>query len=329
MLAAIGLALGAFFLWLVLREVRVAEVAASLRGIRPSLVPAFVVLVAVFYVLKALRWSLLLSPLRSVPGLRLLPAVMIGYTASAILPLQLGELVRAHLAATHERLPGASVLATIGLERIFELLTLMLVIAAGMLLGERLSPDLVTAGLYLGAVAGAALAVAVAFALATERVVAFVSVVAAVLPDGWQRSVVGHARRFGEGLHAVRRPALLVRIIGNSLAQWACMWGCMYLSLAAVGIEATLPIAVVVLVFTVISLTLPTSPGNVGSIQAAYYLALKPFGVSASMAFSASLFFHVLSYVVVFSLGAYWLYVGSYGSGGLREVLRRARRDSG
>ncbi len=328
LLVGTGLLLAVFFLWLSLREVQFAQVVAALGGARLEFVPLFVALIGAFYVLKAFRWSLLLSPLRALVGWRLLPAIMIGYSASAILPLQLGELVRAHITARQERLPGAAVLATVGLERVFDLLTLLLVLAVGLGVGGNVSANLVTAGLYLGAIAAVALMLAAGCALATERFVAAASVLTRVLPEALGQAIVHHTRRFGEGLHAARRPGLILRIVANSAMQWSCMCACIYVSLVAVGIDASLPVAVVVLLFTVLSLTLPTSPGNVGSIQAAYYLALKPFGVSASAALSASLFFHVLSYAVVLPLGIYWLRSAGCGLGTLRQIAAVVPREN-
>ena len=55
--------------------------------------------------------------------------VAIGYLANNMLPVRLGELVRAHFLGEREGISKASSLASIGVERVFDGLTLLLFIA--------------------------------------------------------------------------------------------------------------------------------------------------------------------------------------------------------
>ena len=110
------------------------------------LIPA----VAVYFVgvyFRALRWQYLLAPMRRFPVKRLYPVVVIGYAANNLLPMRLGELVRSYyLARQDQASPGSqpisasSVLGSVAVERVFDGLTLIALVAVTapwlLLLGE-------------------------------------------------------------------------------------------------------------------------------------------------------------------------------------------------
>ena len=93
------------------------------------LIPA----VAVYFVgvwFRALRWQFLLNPLRYFPVKRLYPVVVIGYAANNLLPMRLGELVRSYYLARQEKFSASSALGSVAVERVFDGLTLMALVAA-------------------------------------------------------------------------------------------------------------------------------------------------------------------------------------------------------
>ncbi len=103
------------------------------------LVPA----VAVYFVgvlFRALRWQFLLNPMRRFPLKRLYPVVVIGYAANNLLPMRLGELVRSYYLARQENFSASSALGSVAVERVFDGLTLIALVAITapwlLLLGE-------------------------------------------------------------------------------------------------------------------------------------------------------------------------------------------------
>lgn len=76
--------------------------------------------------------------------------------------------------------------------------------------------------------------------------------------------------------------------------------------LALQAFDTFIPMSVAIIVLTVISLavTIPSAPGYVGAIQAAFVFALVPFGVKQEIAFAASVFFLVANWVPVTTIGA-------------------------
>ena len=89
-----------------------------------ALVPAILVYFgSVFF--RTFRWQYLLAPVKGLSVRRLYPVVVVGYMANNILPVRLGEVVRAYYVGEREKVSKVAALATIAVERVFDGLTLL------------------------------------------------------------------------------------------------------------------------------------------------------------------------------------------------------------
>lgn len=303
----LGVGVSAVFLFLALRGVQTDAIAATLRRARLWMAAPFLIALFLYYWVKTVRWSDLLSPVAPVRARELFAPVMIGYAGSALLPMQLGELARSYLVARRLRMAGLAVLMSIALERVLDLLSILLLLGLALAFGGEFPPVLISAGYLLGAATLAAGLLFVAYVYRTRQFVALAQRLARRLPARWGERIVQQIEAGAVGLQALRDGALLLRVLGASILQWLFMWICVWLSLAAVGLTVPAAGAFVALVLMVIGISLPNSPGYVGSIQLAYVLALKPFGIDPGSAIAASLFFHVLAYASVVIAGIFFV----------------------
>ena len=248
---------------------------------------------------------------------------MIGYAGSTVLPMQLGELLRTYVTGRTHQLRASAVLASILLERVFDLLTILVLLSAVLLLGTDLSETMLDATYLLVGLVLASVAIIFFVIVKTESFLRLCQSLLRPLPQRLRDYALEQISVGATGLASLRDRWLLTQVIATSLAQWACMWLCCYISLSALGIDAPLSASFVVLTFTVISVTLPTSPGFVGSIQLAFTLALAPFGVAAGTAFAASVFFHVLAYFSVLFVGFFFMYRLGYTFNSARTAALR------
>ena len=119
-------------LWVAVRGVSLDEVLHQLRQVRPLwLVPVIASIFLRFW-LTAIRWQLLLRPVKRVGIHRLFAITMIGFMANNVLPARLGEFVRAYALGRSEALPPSLPFATIVIERIFDGFTLLLFLVGGL-----------------------------------------------------------------------------------------------------------------------------------------------------------------------------------------------------
>ncbi len=327
-----GAAVSVLFLWFSLRGTHFSEIGAALAQARLWWCAPLLAAYCLYYWIKAIRWRLLLAPMTETTARAIFPPMMIGFMFNNILPAHLGEFARMYLGARQLRLRKTQVLATIVLERVLDMLAVLFFLALALFAAQSVAPALIHAGYVIAACAAAFMVVAAlyiartaAFLELVRRLTFFVPRLARARGLGFlerMRGAVLHQLEVGvEGLYALRRPRLLAGIIATSIAQWALMGLSAYAALLAVGIRVHLSAAFIVLAATTFAVTLPAAPGFLGSIQAAFNIALVPFGVAEADAFAASAFFHVPTYLIVTLPGLYLLRRTGYR---LRQVQAEA-----
>jgi hypothetical protein len=175
------------------------------------------------YVLRALRWALLLKPNKKVPPLSLLGTQVIGFTAVALIG-RIADLVRPYLVAKKTGLPVSTQIAVYIVERLFDAGTMGLFFSGAMLLapaGTLPHSELFRKFGYwglAGTVAGALFLVAVR--LAGGVVASFFEGAFGVVSKRLGHAVGGKIRSFRTGLNTLRTPADFAVTLALSLAMW-------------------------------------------------------------------------------------------------------------
>ena len=231
------------------------------------------VCLASYYFLRAARWSRILSTSHNATALELTAPLLIGAAGNNLLPAHMGELVRIYYAGTKLQVPKSTVLGTLVVERLFDLMAVLILFAVALLhvnISEKL-PWL--AGLLMLAT----LALYFTCWLISKYPNRFLSILTQLtfaLPPKVSRAVTYHTGKLADGLSMLRSAKELGLVTLNSFAQWFFMAGCIYSSMLAFDLTAGISAATVVLGVTVIGLLLPTSPGFFGTIEYAFVLGL-------------------------------------------------------
>jgi uncharacterized protein (TIRG00374 family) len=124
-----GIALGALFLWLALRQTDWRTAMDQLREADPFWVAVVAVCSIFFMLIKALRWQFMLRPVTTQePFARLVKIVYAG-TAANLVVAHTGELLRTGIVGRRKGVSSGAVLASIGLERLFDFAALLLFIS--------------------------------------------------------------------------------------------------------------------------------------------------------------------------------------------------------
>lgn len=290
-----GVVLGVVFLFLALRGADLGEVAhIVIEYVSWQMILLFLVPYSLFFWLKNVRWSLLLRPHRQVDSAALLPITVVGYAANVLFPMQLGEVARAYLAGRRLESDTAPLLTSIALERVFDLLALIVCVGFAVPVLENLSGTVRAASNVMAIVAGLGLIVLGLYVWRTNSVLAGVDRLLRPAPPKMRSWTVKQLEKGASGLHALRKARLLGGVAALSLCMWAVMTVACLVALRTVQIEAGLAMAVVTLFLSVVGLALPTSPGFIGTIQIAFVLALVPFGIDRDHALAASIYYNAL-----------------------------------
>jgi hypothetical protein len=301
------LGLLAFFL----RNADMRAVWSETRRADPLLLVAALVVTAVTYALRSLRWQYLLAPLGQVHFGIAFRATVIGFAATFLLPARAGEVIRPYLLARREGLPATAAFATIILERLLDLVTVLGLFAFFVFTVDPASipadPEKL-AQVKLGgliAAAGGAAALAVAFVAAghPERLGRWALRIEHVLPEKLARAVARFVESFTQGLAVMRQPRRLLVSLILSVPLWLSIAAGIWLTTLAFHI--TLPYSGSFLVMTVlvVGVAMPT-PGAIGGFHAAYQLAVQAFfGAPDDRAVGAAILLHAISFLPVTALG--------------------------
>ncbi len=219
------------------------------------------------YLVRGLRWKLLLHPLKVLPWSRVRDVLMVGFMLNCTLPARAGEIARPlllwKLCGTSRR--GG--LATVGVERIFDgfcLVGMMSLVA----LAFEVPQGIRDAGYVVTAVMTTGLAVVLWLAFHPTSAFAVADRVLFFLPRRTRDRVLAFFERFVAGTGALRQPRLVLGVGLTTL----CVWGLeivVYLSvMRGFGIELPLWCSVIVMAAVNFSIAVPSAPAYLGVYEA-------------------------------------------------------------
>jgi hypothetical protein len=312
---ALGGVLALGLLALFFRGVEWPALLAAFRSARPGYLVGVVLATLLTYAARSWRWGFLLSPLARVPFRRLFSVTVLGFMTGLVIP-RAGEVIRPYLVGRRYAVPTSSAFASIILERLFDLLTVVLLF--GLYLYVLPTPAAQTRGPLLGLLkAGGALAgvgallitaLLALFHAHAERALAVIDRLLGFLPHGIAGAVSRVLRSFGAGLAVLQAPLPhLLAIAGQSLLTWLLIALTVFWTNRAFGIDLPFHAAFLIIGFLTVGVAVPT-PGMVGGFHEAFKLALtQTYGVDAELAVAAGIAMHALSSLPVLVLGLVFL----------------------
>lgn len=311
-------------LWFLLRDVNISEVATLMGKSNALLLAATVPMIVVSHLLRAVRWRLLLRP--AAPSVRVstaFSAVMIGYAVNTIVP-RLGEVVRPWIFARREQLPMPLAGSSVLVERVIDVLTLLLSITALVVI----SPDVVqtvlpgvtvqTLGLKLGlpALVLIGILVLVVFTNVGPRLVN--RTIGRVRPQLAQ-TIDGMLLSVRDGMRAVREPRLYIWLVILSILVWVFyiipIWVTAQAMPYASAQTLTLAGATTLLLVISVGVTIAPTPGAFGVYQSFAQLGLMALtSATASEALAFAMIAWLVNYGISFVVGGIcWLNESRHG----------------
>lgn len=334
----LGLAVGLIAVFL--READFGRVWSAVASARADFVVLSVALTALTFVVRAERWQYLLAPLGPTRFRNVFRTTVIGFAASAVLPARAGEVIRPYLLARQEGLKATAAFATIVVERILDLVAVLLLLLAFLLWFDpgveardsRVFGAIRFGSLMMAPVAAAALLLMFFMAGHPERLHGWLLKAEAVLPVRAATALARLAKTFAEGFAVVRSPARLVAAMAWSIVLWMSIAGGIWAVAVAFGIAMPFTGGWLMLAPLVVGVAVPT-PGGVGGFHEAFRVgATSFFGADNDVAVGAAIVLHAISVGPVILAGLLFIIQDGLKLGAIMEDRDReagAARDSG
>jgi uncharacterized membrane protein YbhN (UPF0104 family) len=253
--------------------------AATLSRARPLPMALAAVLVALIPLARSAYWKSILVTAEPVPYRLLVRYTLACNAANAVLPARAGDAMRVWLLRDRHGVPVAQTAAAVVLEKVADLLSLVLLVLPLPWLLPKLPEGI-----------GSAMRTVLVLALVVIAVLAVAS---------------RHATRVRwlSGLEVLGRPILVLRAFGAIVVTWLLDLGSVLLVMSAVGLAGHLEDALLVLLFVNLATAIPATPGQLGTHELGALTALRLQGVAAEPAVAFALLYHAVQLLVVMLLG--------------------------
>ena len=299
----VGLLITGVTVWLAVRGVSFADLAQDLRRADLLVLAAYSVpaYLAGLYV-RALRWRHLTDAVQPIDTGPLFRATAVGFMVNNLVPLRVGEVVRAWMLSREVGASGAAILGTVLLERVID--AVVVCSLALLVLGSQ------AGGMAIGGPLMAAMVVPISLVItlrvAPESVVRAVSVVLGpFLPVSAVEWVQRLMRSFAGGLGSLRGGRHLFWIALHSLLIWGVLSVIpFYGALEALHVDLgsfgrALAASYTTLAAVGIAVALPSAPGFFGPYHFAARVALARFGLPDATALAVGTLAHAAFWVTV------------------------------
>jgi len=313
---------------LFLRQANLAEVWNEIRAASPVDLALALASTAALYVFRSWRWRTMLLPLGPVRFRTAARATVIGFALSALLPARPGEVLRPYLLARREGLSATSAFATIFLERLLDLVTMLLLFGVFVLMADpsasSADPALYRTVQVGGLAAGATSLVGLGFVFFMaghpDRLGTLTRKAERFLPARLAHAL-GHAvERFAEGFAVMRRPSALVEALVLSLPVWLSIAAGIWFVARAFHITIPFSGTFLIMALLTVGVAVPT-PGAVGGFHYAFRVgATTFFGAANERAVGAAIVLHAISFLPVTLLGLLFMVQDGLSLGGLRSM---------
>jgi uncharacterized protein (TIRG00374 family) len=262
---------------------------------------------------RALRWGVMLRPLRPEPShWRLFKATAIGFTAVVLLGRP-GEFVRPYLISLRERVPFSSQLAAWFLERMCDLLAVLLIFGFALAafdpsrthLGPKLQWVLEVGGYLLGALGALALIVLVMLSQFSDTMRRRLLQGLGFLPQRYHHRVERIVTAFLDGTSATKKHSSMSWLVFYTALEWALIavsFVCLFKAFPATNGFAFRDV-LVFMGFVAFGSILQI-PGVGGGVQIVSIIVLtEMFGVKVELATSMAVMIWAVTFVGIVPFG--------------------------
>ena len=307
---AIGLAVTAAFLWLLVQGLDIETLGRAFAELSIPFLALALTFLAVGYTIRIIRWWWMLRTLEpSLPFGACVWPFLTSIAVNNVMPFRAGDALRAFGFRRQLRSPVVRVLGTLVIERVLDLVALLGFFFLGLLgLPSGTFPEgfvVVTtwlAGLSIGAVL-----VLILLAPWLGRIVQGIAAHPFFVSRNLSEAVVNHGRHFVGALALVRSPSRLLMLLVLSVLTWT-FEGAVFATVAAAVHAEVSPLGPWFSLGTgTLATLIPSSPGYVGTFDYFAAQGLAAYGAAPEVSIAFALTVHAVLWVPLTAAGLVYL----------------------
>jgi uncharacterized protein (TIRG00374 family) len=298
----ISLTLSGLFLWLALLKVNLKELTNALVSADYFLISIAAIVNALSFIPRAYRWKILLKPLKNTGFGNTFGSLSVGLMANSILPARGGELIRAFAIGRTERISKSASFATIMVERVFDLITLILFL----LVFSRLihNNTIVSKIFWITLIVTISVII---FLIILRNYRKATDILVSLSPAKFKEKIKKFLEAFIRGLHILSDLKILLYLFIQSVFIWSLYAAIYYILFISFGFRLPLGAAFVVTAICCLGISIPSSPGFIGTYHYLVIFSLSLFGIPKSSALSYSIIAWAVDFLPIVVIGLFAL----------------------
>jgi uncharacterized protein (TIRG00374 family) len=292
----IGCALSAVCLYFVFRNIKFEDVGRALATFHWPYLVVGIASLAIGYSARIFRWKMLLEAC----GPRVTTAAcaspfLASIALNNVLPFRLGDVVRALVFPAALGVTKTGATATLVLERLVDLLTLLLclAIAASFFPKGALPASVVDIVIVLAILGSIALLGLILFTGLVVRLIRWFASRIETRSPAKLITILRAVADLGEALQSISRLRTVIAALAISFVAWAGELGLYLALMQGIGMTFSLPGGLLLMSMATIATLVPSSPGYVGPYHLAAFTAAHLMGGSATQAMTLAVLCHL------------------------------------
>lgn len=274
------------------------------------------------YVMRALRWHVLLVNEHIIERRIVFWATTVGYLGNSILPARAGDIIRSIIVSYWAGVSKSVVLTSVVVERIAEVSGIALISLLTLSLTKEVPGWISSAMKPMAVLAGVGVATLFFVPHVGDRLAK--SLPNLPVPFNYRNRVMHSTQQVLRGFRTLHRVPQMIRLIVATSVIWFLETLFTILIAQALGLTFSALTALLLLCALSLASVVPSTPGYVGIFQFVAVTLLTPFGVSADAAIAYIVVFQLIQYVVV----AFWGSIGLWRLSASGLSLYRLREEA-
>ncbi len=273
-----------------------------------------VILVPSHLVTRSIRWKYLLRHEKeNISFYNRFAATAIGFTVSLTFPGRIGEVVRPLYLAQKEKISKAFTIGTVLVERIFDILTMCLLLGVFMLakplyasifpIDEKMNAQLTLWGVVGVSVASGLLLITLALYFFEAKTLRILGFFLRPLPQRMREKIVSVVQEFIQGMSFFKSPRTLLAYFLWSLVVWLGIIFFYWVFFLAYDVHIPFVFMLPFTFLVGVGASIPT-PGMVGGFHSFSKLGMTSFfNIEANLAVAMTMVVHALTVVITCLIG--------------------------
>jgi uncharacterized protein (TIRG00374 family) len=316
-----SLVVGIVLLWLAIARIDIAGLGSELRQVRLAWLLPGIASYWIALMLRSWRWGIILAPVRRLGFGAIFHGLLVGYAANYLLPARLGELVRADFLGRRHRISRLSIVGTIVVERLLDVIVFIGFVFAGLAALHTTGDSRVGPILHLVELVAAGCVVLAVLLLVVTRL--------RHKPLPQALGFLEHRlKSLADGLHLITGGREIALLVVATVIVWTADTLSFWFLARALGTDLTLLPMLLVMGMSCLAALIPAAPGNIGAAQYALVLAFQLLGLPGVTGFGLATLVQGCYIAGSTLVGGVLYLLAALGSAGGRSLPRQANTRS-